>query len=98
MRQSLKPKAAEAGAGISRPLSPYLFLLPIMPSPSQIQQRKFWTEQLKFIVGKKVVQAEMAYDEDMDAMKPVLTFDDGQKLEMLSDEEGNGPGRFAYLA
>lgn len=58
----------------------------------------FWDKQLLFIVGKKVARAEMVYDADMDAMKPVLTFEDGQQLEMLSDEEGNGPGRFAYLA
>lgn len=58
---------------------------------------QYWTEQLQLIVGHRVVHAELLYDEGMDGMKPVLTFDDGQKLELLSDEEGNAPGRFAYI-
>src|SRR4051794_32602937 len=62
-----------------------------------LREYTFWTEQLQPTVGRRVTHAEMVYDEDFDAQRPVLTFDDGTKLEMLQDEEGNGPGRFAYL-
>ncbi len=67
-------------------------------APKKPPEIKFWNEQLQFIVGRRVTKAEMVYDEYMDAWKPVLTFDDGQQLEMLQDEECNGPGRFSYLA
>src|SRR4051812_10738693 len=39
----------------------------------------FWTEQLQFVVGRRLTRAEMVYDEDLGAWTPVLTFDDGQK-------------------
>ena len=66
-------------------------------SLADLKTYKFWTEQLQFIVGRRVTKAEMVYDEYMDGWKPVLLFDDGQILQLLQDEEGNGPGRFAYL-
>jgi hypothetical protein len=65
---------------------------------ADLQEYRFWTEQLQFIIGRRVKRAELVYDETMDGWKPVILFDDGQALEMLRDEEGNGPGRFSYIA
>lgn len=59
---------------------------------------KFWNEQMQFLVGRRVTRAEMVFDEDFQQWKPVLTFDGGQAIEILQDEEGNGPGSFAYLS
>jgi hypothetical protein len=66
-------------------------------SADDLATYRFWTEQLQFIVGRRVVRAEMVYDADLNGWKPVLLFDDRTALEILQDEEGNGPGRFAYL-
>ena len=57
----------------------------------------FWNAQLAHIVGKRVVKASMEYVYDFDAEAPVLEFEDGTELMMLSDEEGNNAGSFAYL-
>ena len=57
----------------------------------------YWNNALASIVGKKVVAASMQYDDYFDDDAPVLEFDDGTKLIMLSDEEGNGPGSFEFL-
>jgi hypothetical protein len=66
-------------------------------SVSDLQTYQFWTEQLQFIVGHRVTRAEMLYDEIVDGWKPVILFEDCTALEILQDEEGNGPGRFGYL-
>jgi hypothetical protein len=58
---------------------------------------KVWTEQLQLIVGKRVTRGEMEFDEPMDCWRPVLTFEDGHRMELLSDEEGNDGGPFAFL-
>ena len=62
-----------------------------------MSESTYWDDQLQLLVGKKVTAAWMQYDDDFDGEAPVLKFDDGTKLMMLSDEEGNGPGRFEFL-
>lgn len=57
----------------------------------------YWTKQLQPILGKRVVSAKMEHDDLLGYWAPVIRFSDGQALMLLADEEGNGPGRFAYL-
>jgi hypothetical protein len=57
----------------------------------------YWTQELQTIVGQTVVSAELQFDEWFDDWAPVLRFSNGEAMMLLSDEEGNNPGRFAYL-
>ena len=58
-----------------------------------LREYRFWSEQMQFIVGKRVIRAEMVHDDDMDAKKPVLIFEDGQRREPYScDTQCTGYG------
>jgi len=65
---------------------------------NDLQEYRYWTEQLQEIVGSRVVSAEMQYDESFDQFAPVLVLSNGKAIMMVSDEEGNNAGRFEYLS
>jgi len=58
----------------------------------------YWTCQLQFIVGQTVIAAEMEFDEDFEDWAPVICFSNGERIRLLSEEEGNNPGRFQFLS
>ena len=64
---------------------------------NDLQEYRFWTERLQRIVGARVVSAEMQYDESFGQFAPVLVFSNGRAIMIVSDEEGNGAGRFEFL-
>ena len=66
-------------------------------SPRDMTEYLYWTKQLQCILGQTVIEAEMLRDEDLDAWVPAIRFNSGDAIALFSDEEGNGPGRFAFL-
>ncbi len=63
------------------------------------QVYEYWSEQLRPLSGLRIVSADMAYDDRYGApgWYPLFDLSDGTLLWLLSDEEGNGPGRFEIV-
>lgn len=61
-----------------------------------IEEYRFWYKLLQGVAGQTITSADLAYESRIGfgGWHPVLHFEDGTELWLLSDEEGNGPGRF----
>ena len=57
----------------------------------RINEYKYWHDKLQILADHRIVNADMAYDDA--GWFPVLELENGTLVWLLSDDEGNGPGR-----
>jgi hypothetical protein len=60
-----------------------------------VQEYRYWHNELQAFVGRRVVAADLNREDE--AWFPYLKLDDGVTIVLLSDEEGNGPGRISIV-
>ena len=56
---------------------------------------RYWSEAIQPLIGRTVTDAAMVYDEGVSDIVPVLTFDNGMRMHLLSAEDGPCGGRFS---
>jgi hypothetical protein len=55
----------------------------------------YWFNEIQHFIGKRVMVADLQLDDGQ--WFPYLKLEDGSGVILLSDEEGNGPGRFGII-